>query len=49
VDFADGGLSQSTLDSPVAGGLAVSPDGADILWPQMDRNTFKLMLAEWFH
>lgn len=45
---AAGSLSESNLDSPVAGGLAVSPDGTYVLWPQMDRNTFNLMLVEGF-
>ena len=38
----------ATLGRPVAGGLAVSPDDAHVVWSQMDRNTFNLMLVEGF-
>ena len=38
----------ATLGRPVAGGLAVSRDDAYVVWSQMDRNTFNLMLVEGF-
>jgi hypothetical protein len=36
------------LDKPVAGGLAASPDDAYVVWSQIDRSTFNLMLVEGF-
>jgi len=49
LDAASGKVSTlATLDKPVAGGLAVSPDGAYVVWSQTDRNTFNLMLVEGF-
>jgi hypothetical protein len=41
-------VDNATLNKPVAGGLAVSPDDAHVVWSQMDRNTFNLMLVEGF-
>jgi dipeptidyl aminopeptidase/acylaminoacyl peptidase len=43
-----GGMFQATLDKPVAGGLAVSPDDAYVVWSQLDRSTSNLMLVEGF-
>ncbi len=37
-----------TPDKPVSDGLAVSPDDAYVVWSQLDRNTFNLMLVEGF-
>jgi Tol biopolymer transport system component/DNA-binding winged helix-turn-helix (wHTH) protein len=36
------------LGQPLAGGLAISPDGAYVVWSQMDRYTLNLMLVEGF-
>ena len=48
LDAATGKVSTiATLDSP-AYRLAVSPDGAYLLWPQLDRETQDLMLVENF-
>jgi len=45
---AAGAYRSAILDKPVAGGLAVSPDDAYVVWSQIDRNTFNLMLVEGF-
>jgi Tol biopolymer transport system component len=46
---ASAGLAGLTPAAPVAGGLAVSPDGAYIVWSQLDRDTLDLMMVEGFH
>ena len=38
----------AVLDKLVAGGLAVSPDDAYVVWSQIDRSTLNLMLVEGF-
>ena len=38
----------AVFDRPVAGGLAVSPDSTYVVWSQVDRSTFNLMLVEGF-
>lgn len=38
----------ATLDKPRNTGLAVSPDDAYVVWSQVDRETFNLMLVEGF-
>jgi Tol biopolymer transport system component/DNA-binding winged helix-turn-helix (wHTH) protein len=45
---AAGAYRAFTLDKTACGGLAVSPDNAYVVWSQMDRNTFNLMLVEGF-
>jgi Tol biopolymer transport system component/predicted Ser/Thr protein kinase len=49
LDAASGKVGTlATLDKPVAGGLAVSPDNTYVVWSQEDRNTLNLMLVEGF-
>ena len=49
LDAVSGKVSTlATLDKPVAGGLAVSPDDAYVVWSQVDRQTYNLMLVEGF-
>jgi Tol biopolymer transport system component/DNA-binding winged helix-turn-helix (wHTH) protein len=56
LDAVSGKVSKlTTMDEQAAGanrgimdGLAVSPDDAYVVWSQMDRNTFNLMLVEGF-
>jgi Tol biopolymer transport system component/tRNA A-37 threonylcarbamoyl transferase component Bud32 len=49
LDAASGKVSTlATLDKPLNGGLAVSPDDAYVVWSQVDRQTINLMLVEGF-
>jgi Tol biopolymer transport system component/predicted Ser/Thr protein kinase len=49
LDAVSGKVSTlATLDKPLNTGLAVSPDDAYVVWSQVDRRTFNLMLVEGF-
>jgi Tol biopolymer transport system component len=42
-------LPVATFDSPIPGGIAVSPDGHSILYSNLERSGSELMLVENFH
>jgi Tol biopolymer transport system component len=42
-------LPVATFENPIAGGIAVSPDGHSILYSDLERSGSELMLVENFH
>jgi len=47
LELSSGKISTlATVEKGVGAGLCVSPDEAFVVWPQLDRQSFELMLVE---